>query len=162
MEYYKNAGDKLNEAKDGHFDGNITGFWKYAEKTTGKGRTQISTWMSSARADSNKSFKSLNDYRYTPKKEGGAGEKWIRPVAREWTAPADGIAERARKEAFRLVQDDALTRSQERDAERTLAHRLIDIGYKVLAKELHPDKVGGSKDAMKRLNSVRDKLKHSI
>lgn len=47
---------------------------------------------------------------------------------------------------------------QEREAQRTLALRLIDIGYKVLAKELHPD-AGGSKDAMARLHIVRDRLK---
>ena len=51
-----------------------------------------------------------------------------------------------------------LTRKQERDAEQKLALRLIDIGYKVLAQTLHPDK-GGSRDAMARLNRVRDRLK---
>jgi hypothetical protein len=51
---------------------------------------------------------------------------------------------------------------QERDAERKLLHRTVDIGYKVLAKELHPDKLSGDKTAMTRLNRVRDKAKHSI
>lgn len=39
-----------------------------------------------------------------------------------------------------------------------LGLRLIDIGYKTLAKELHPD-MGGSQDAMARLNRVRERLK---
>jgi hypothetical protein len=44
-----------------------------------------------------------------------------------------------------------------REAEKVLALRLIDIGFKIL-KELHPDK-GGSSDAMSRLNRLRDRLK---
>jgi hypothetical protein len=51
---------------------------------------------------------------------------------------------------------------QERNAQRALAKRLTDIGYKALAKELHPDKVGGSHDAMARLNRIRGKLRNSI
>ncbi len=41
-------------------------------------------------------------------------------------------------------------------AERELALRLIEIGYKILAKELHPDKGRGA--AMARLNRVRKRL----
>jgi hypothetical protein len=41
---------------------------------------------------------------------------------------------------------------------RDLAEELIDIGYRALATKLHPDR-GGSKDAMTRLNRVRDELK---
>jgi hypothetical protein len=41
---------------------------------------------------------------------------------------------------------------------RDLALELIDIGFKALATRLHPDR-GGSKDAMRRLNRVRDELK---
>jgi len=43
-------------------------------------------------------------------------------------------------------------------AEQELMQRLIALGYKQLARELHPD-VGGSRDAMTRLNAVRDRLK---
>jgi hypothetical protein len=43
------------------------------------------------------------------------------------------------------------------EAQRALARRLIDIGYKALAKELHPDK-GGSSEAMSRLGDVRRRL----
>ena len=69
-------------------------------------------------------------------------------------------AERARREAERLREEN-LTRQEEREADRQLALRLIDIGYKVLAKELHPDK-GGSRDAMQRLGRVRDRLKQHV
>ena len=51
---------------------------------------------------------------------------------------------------------------QSRDAEiklhRDLALQLIDLGYRALATRLHPDR-GGSRDAMSRLNVVRDELK---
>src|SRR5262252_1878145 len=41
---------------------------------------------------------------------------------------------------------------------RELAAQLIDLGYLALATPLHPDR-GGSRDAMSRLNRVRDELK---
>ena len=41
---------------------------------------------------------------------------------------------------------------------RELALQLIDLGYRALATRLHPDR-GGSRDAMTRLNTVRDELK---
>jgi hypothetical protein len=51
---------------------------------------------------------------------------------------------------------------EEREAQRKVAHRLIDIGYKALAREFHPDRPHGDADTMARLNRLRDKLKHSI
>jgi hypothetical protein len=54
-----------------------------------------------------------------------------------------------------------LNRVEEREAQRKLGLQLIEIGYKALASKLHPDKVGGSRDAMTRLNTVRDRLKQS-
>jgi len=154
------AGIKLIEAKEGHFDGDTTGFYRWTSAEFGKTRLTIETYMAWSALGGHKSQKTQREVRLMPKSEGGLGH--IKPVARAWTAPVDAVAERARREAVRLVQEDILTRAQERDAERALAHRLIDIGFKVLAKELHPDKVGGDKTAMKRLNTVRDKLKHSI
>jgi hypothetical protein len=49
-------------------------------------------------------------------------------------------------------------RQEEVQLHRDLALELIDIGFKALATRLHPDR-GGSKDAMRRLNRVRDELK---
>ena len=54
---------------------------------------------------------------------------------------------------------DLRNRQQERDLERRLALKLIDIGYRVLATQLHPDRRGGSTEAMARLNNVRRRLK---
>jgi hypothetical protein len=68
------------------------------------------------------------------------------------------------QQAFRRVlrdvaRDDFVQERQARDDEvrlhRELAEELIDLGYRALATKLHPDR-GGSKDAMSRLNTVRD------
>jgi len=61
-----------------------------------------------------------------------------------------------------VARDDFVQERQARDDEiklhRELAEELVDIGYRALATRLHPDR-GGSKDAMMRLNRVRDELK---
>jgi len=77
-----------------------------------------------------------------------------------WQADIKENVRQARVEAQRIAEEH-LTRQQERDAEKKLALRLIDIGFKVLVKELHPDK-GGSKDAMARLSRVRARLKEHV
>jgi hypothetical protein len=70
------------------------------------------------------------------------------------------------QQAFRRVlrevaRDDFVQERQTRDDEiklhRDLAEELVDIGYRALATRLHPDR-GGSKDAMTRLNRVREEL----
>lgn len=69
------------------------------------------------------------------------------------------------KRVLRDVMKDRDTFVQERQARddeiklhRELAEELIDAGYHALAKVLHPDR-GGAKEAMTRLNRVRDELK---
>ena len=71
------------------------------------------------------------------------------------------------QQAFRRVLRDVaadtfVQERQSRDDEiqlhRNLAEELVDIGYRALATRLHPDR-GGTKDAMIRLNRVRDELK---
>jgi hypothetical protein len=61
-----------------------------------------------------------------------------------------------------IARDDFVQERQavadEVQLHRELAEELIDIGFRALATKLHPDR-GGSKDAMARLNRVRDELK---
>jgi hypothetical protein len=61
-----------------------------------------------------------------------------------------------------VARDDFVQERQARDDEirlhRELAEELVDLGYRALATRLHPDR-GGTKDAMSRLNRVRDELK---
>jgi hypothetical protein len=97
------------------------------------------------------------------KNQGGLGHTpRISPIRVDWAKPVNEAVERIRREQLRLAQEETLSYRQERDAERQLADRLIDIGFKALAKELHPDRIHGDKEAMQRLIRVRDKLKHSI
>jgi hypothetical protein len=56
---------------------------------------------------------------------------------------------------------EASSRAQEREVERQLALRVIDVGFKVLAREIHPD-AGGSHDAMARLNRVRHAMRRVV
>jgi hypothetical protein len=76
---------------------------------------------------------------------------WHEPI-RE-ALPNRQIIERLKQERQDKEQEDKL--------QRQLAFKLIDIGYKVLATKLHPDK-GGSREAMARLNKVRDILRGAI
>jgi hypothetical protein len=82
----------------------------------------------------------------------------MKPTDAQLSAPH--LAERARREAERLRNED-LIRQKEREADQKLALKIIELGYKALAKELHPDK-GGSTDAMSRLTRARDHLRKSI
>ena len=72
-----------------------------------------------------------------------------------------GRIERRRRDtrSYRAAWDDGWDARLQEDRERhKLGLRLIDIGWKRLAAELHPDK-GGSHADMARLNRVRDRLK---
>lgn len=158
MEYYKAAGEKLIEVRECHFEGDSGGFFKWAERTFRKKPTQIRGYMAYADAQPSKALKSLRKFK---QEELGHTHDTGR-VRREWAAPIDAIAEKARADARRLALNDTMTKRQEREAESKLGLRLIDIGYKVLALELHPDKVGGSREAMTRLNRVRDRLKANV
>jgi hypothetical protein len=161
--FYRKIAPLLIEAKEGYFAGETAKFFDWAQRKFGKSHDSIRTYIALGTSKRSSSFKNLEEFTYTPKKQGGLGKTpYDSRIRRDWTVPVDEVAERARREAFRLAQEESLTRAQEREAERRLAHRLIDIGYKVLAKELHPDKMRGDKDAFQRLARVRDKLKHCI
>lgn len=43
-----------------------------------------------------------------------------------------------------------------------LCNKIIDIGYRVLSVELHPDKKGGSEESMRRLNAARARLREGV
>ena len=69
--------------------------------------------------------------------------------------------EAARRQMENFVKHER-SQAEEREAERKLALRLIDIGYKILSKEMHPDKLSGSHEGMRRLNAVRARLKECV
>jgi hypothetical protein len=160
VDYYRQAGEELNEARDGHYEGDPQGFWIWAGKAfPDKSRNILNSYMGLAASTSPKSFKSLSDYLH--RERGYKDNAPTGRLRRDWTTPIDDIAERARSEARRLAAQEEISRAEEREAEAKLGRRLIDIGFKVLARELHPDK-GGSREAMQRLSRVRDRLRANV
>jgi hypothetical protein len=96
-------------------------------------------------------FSSLNEFH----RQSGSSNYRSVTSKKDWHEPVKQIMSRVDVETLRQGE---MKRADERDAQHKLALQLIDIGYKALASKLHPDK-GGSRDAMARLNQVRDRLK---
>ena len=166
--YYAAVGAELWEARS-HFDASRS-FMEWATKTFRRGQGTIKSWMQYAKkinGDQPLKFQQVID-----------GQRASRPQpkhfptlsqvsdpnrnprhAPDWYAPVQEIT--GRVDIPRMTQE-----RQDRQKEKELLHRLglqlIDIGYKVLAAKLHPDKVGGSREAMQRLNEVRNILKGAI
>ena len=53
------------------------------------------------------------------------------------------------------VREQKATDLADKKIDREIALQLIDEGFKALAVKFHPDKEGGSGDAMARLNKAR-------
>ena len=60
---------------------------------------------------------------------------------------------------FDALRAERRQQEKEERLNRQLALQLIEVGYKALATKLHPDKPGGSTEAMVRLNTVRAALR---
>jgi hypothetical protein len=151
-EHYRQVGEMLLEAKDqvGH------GAWgRWLSKNFELSHRQANEYMRWARerqnsaAGSKPTYTSLREFRgaterdreHSQSKQQQQFRRVLREVARD-----DFVQERQdRKDELALHQD--------------LAVELVEIGYRALATRLHPDR-GGTKDAMARLNRVRDELKH--
>ena len=150
--HYTQAGRMLIEAKDqvGH-----GGWVKWLTKNFELSRQTANVYMRWARLHNN-----LED-----------GGLQIPPTSfRQMSGATDRDRESyqsTQQQQFRRVLRDVARDAfvQERQAldgevrlHRELAEELVDIGYRALATKLHPDR-GGSKEAMARLNRVRDELK---
>jgi len=160
LPYYQAAGEKLIEAKEQLPHGE---FMPWVKRNFDVSMQTASDYMNLAQALAKQNssaieFSSLSDF----KRKTGPNPNYnlsdaIKPPA--WHEPVKQIVGRLDTEMLNLKRED-LKRQEERDAQKKLALQLIDIGYKVLARELHPDK-GGSREAMARLNAVRDRLKQN-
>jgi hypothetical protein len=151
-EHYRRAGDMLIEAKDQVGYG---GWGRWLAKNFDLSQQTARVYMKWAR-------------------EHDHFARGEREVAYRSLREMRGDTERSREDrqstqqqAFRRVlrdvaRDDFVQERQTRDDEiklhRELAEELVDLGYRALATRLHPDR-GGTKDAMARLNRVRDELK---
>jgi hypothetical protein len=154
MPFYRAAGEKMLEAKAQMNHGE---FKPWLSLNFDKGYAQCTVYMGLVKTEKlapGANFSSIDDF-----KRRHLGQERVPGSRRDaaWQTPIKESIQKAQRQAERL-RDEELTRQQERDAEKKLALQLIDIGFKALASKLHPDK-GGSRDAMSRLNRVRDRLK---
>lgn len=149
LEHYRRAGEMLIEAKEQVEYGD---WLSWLERNFHLSRTTAQTYMRLAgeQKTSGRVFSTLSEL-VTPDRPNH------QPA---WHAPVQKVIDRVDTETLNLRREE-MKRADERDAQRALALQLIDIGYKVLARKLHPDR-GGSREAMQRLNAVRDRLKQSV
>jgi hypothetical protein len=154
LEHYRRAGELLLEARN---SGQVAAFkWgAWLSKNFEMSRRTAYRYMHLAEAAENDP--DIVTRRGTTIRGAINEPKW------DTRAPSGRTAWRPVASAVREVDRDRL--AQERQTietevklHRELAEELVDIGYRALATRLHPDK-GGSKDAMRRLNRVRDDLK---
>jgi hypothetical protein len=151
MDYYRRAGDKLREARPQvpahrwtawltqHFAISKTTAWRYMRAS----ELYENTDKNSDRSDVATLWE-LTGQRAKDRKR-----------RRHQRGVLDAIGE---VEVDHIAQERA-SRDEETRLHRELALQLIDIGYRALATRLHPDRAGGSRDGMRRLNRVRDELK---
>jgi hypothetical protein len=154
MPYYRAAGEKLLEAKEQLKHGEFVPWVKrHFTLSMETAKHYIRLAEHDRENGSALPFSSLSDFiRQT------SNPNYNKPSS--WDEPVKQVIGRVDTETLNLKREE-LKRDEERDAQRQLALQLIDIGYKVLARELHPDK-GGSRDAMARLNAVRARLKNCV
>lgn len=152
-EHYRRAGEMLIEAKD-----QVTyGSWnRWLQKNFDLSKTTANVYMRWARQHHEQLDSPAIQPTYSSLRQMTGGTERRREDRQS-----------SQQQAFRRVlrdvaRDDFVQERQARDQEvrlhRELAEELIDLGYRALATKLHPDR-GGSKDAMARLNRVRDELK---
>jgi hypothetical protein len=152
--YFKAAGEKLAEARS---QLSYSEFLSWAWRHFKIRETQANRYLSLGRTIENntraRAPTSLSDHiRNT-----GASPRGAERGGASWHEPVKQVINKVDTDTLNLRKAE-MNRIEERDAQRKLALQLIDIGYKALATKLHPDK-GGSRDAMARLNQVRDRLK---
>jgi hypothetical protein len=151
QEHYRIAGQMLIEAKEqvGR------GWGRWLTKNFDLSDRQAQRYMQWARKD--------NDFRHGVS---GTPPTSIRQMTGQTEREREDRQSKQQQDFRRVLRDvardDFVQERQTRDDEiklhRELAEELVDIGYRALATRLHPDR-GGSKDAMSRLNHVRDELK---
>jgi hypothetical protein len=153
MEYYRAAGEKLLEARASpKMQGQFT---SWVKRNFSISMQTASTYMSYARTTSGRQnsgspeFSSLNEFHRV------TGSSQFREVRTKqaWHEPVKASIEQAKQRAA-IIEEQQLDAKREREEMVKLCLHMLDLGFKILSKELHPDK-GGSRDAMARLNAAR-------
>jgi len=154
MEYYADAGDKLIEAKESAQIAH--GYWTaWVRKNFALSLETAQLYMRAARLRIENAEKRNSDQVLPSSLRAMRGITTRERKERK--------ADRAYKSVLRDLETDLYAQEQQTRADEVRLHReialeLIDVGFKALATRLHPDR-GGSKEAMARLNRVRDELK---
>ena len=148
LEHYRRAGEMLVEAKE-----QVTyGSWgRWLSKNFELSDKQARRYMQLARTPEPYTDPAsvARDRSITET----IGEKRHKPHA-----TLKALFEEADKVNVTRLADERQSRDTEIKLHREMALELIDLGYRAMATRLHPDR-GGSRDAMSRLNTVRDELK---
>ena len=149
LESYRKAGEILIEAKSQLERGE----WRdWLRDNFNRSASQANRYMKLAtEMAKGKSYRNIEDMRHSTvrHKKGGIPEA-IRKIMAGIDVDVEGMSAPERPD----------TAPSEVGLMRTLAKQIIDSGFKVLALKLHPDK-GGSDEAMRRLNHVRELLTHA-
>lgn len=149
LEHYRRAGAMLNEAKEQLAHG---AWGRWLSQHFALSSRQALRYMTLARHHGE--AKSAPGGGYGSLKE-AIGEPQHRPKE-AWR----GVFQAVQRVDTEALQREARSRAAEQQTRVKLALQMIDVGYKALATRLHPDR-GGSRDAMARLNDVRDQLKEA-
>jgi hypothetical protein len=154
MPYYQSAGEKMLEAKLQMQKGQ---FGPWLKRSFNIGNRQAQLYMSYARNQNGQKritppVATLREFirEHTSNKRFGNKS--------EWRAQIDAAFATRNVESMR---QDQLAQDKERALQKKMALQIIEIGYKVLASKLHPDK-GGTREAMARLNIVRNRMKDCV
>jgi hypothetical protein len=147
LAHYRRAGEMLIEAKTQV----PRGEWlAWLEKNFHLGALSAQVYMKLARKNiAGEVFETLSEVKGDHRNNHEPA--WSEPVKKVLADPA----------LITRITRDTQTKIEEAKLTHELAFKLIDIGYKVLATKLHPDR-NGSKDSMERLNRVRDQLKKAV
>jgi hypothetical protein len=148
LEHYRQAGEMLNEAKDQV----PYGSWaRWLTKNFELSQVTARRYMRLARR--------VNDYDGSTSIPMGSNLKQaIGEKEGKARAAWDTVHHAADRVNVTRLADERQSRDDEIKLHRDIALQLIDLGYRAMATRLHPDR-GGSRDAMGRLNLVRDELK---
>ena len=134
LPYWQAAGWKLLEAKS-QVDRGAWGAWlkRNFELSATTARIYMNFATTIGAQKEGIPFSSLNDFHRQ------TGSSAYRSVTsrRAWHEGVKESIDHAKREAERAQRENR-TRQQEREADQRLALRLIEIGFKVLPKELHP------------------------
>jgi Protein of unknown function (DUF3102) len=150
FEHYCKAGEMLTEAKAQMPWGNWT---QWLKQNFALSERTASRYMRLARRvrENPEIGRSATDLDYTAI----VGER--RPSRTEVDGAWRKIAKEARALDAELFAQERQTEAEEVRVHREMAVELIKLGYRAMATRLHPDH-GGSKDAMLRLQRIREHL----